>query len=75
MKLTDYDWNGARVGDADRAAAPDMTGDGDGEWPDAISAFASGLPSPDLERLSHSAGVDAWSLTDNQIAEALLQLR
>jgi hypothetical protein len=41
----------------------------------AFSDYAGRLPRPELERLSHDAGVDACSLTDNQIAEALFQLR
>ena len=40
-----------------------------------LSASTRGGPCPELERLSHLAGVDALSLTDNQIAEALFQMR
>ena len=75
MKLTDYDWGSARIDEAEGAAEPGTTHDDAGTLPNAISDCASGPPCPDLQRLSHSAGVDASSLTDNQIAEALLQLR
>ena len=75
MKLTDYDWTGARSNEFDRAANLGATSDQAGKLPEAAIDCAAGSPCPDMERLSHSAGVDASSLTDNQIAEALLQLR
>ena len=75
MKLKDYDWNGARIGASEGAADMGATDAEAGKLPYATPDRASGSPCPDMERLSHSAGVDASSLTDNQIAEALLQLR
>jgi len=42
---------------------------------DMQTPLAQQLPVSELEQLSRRAGIDASSLSDNQLAEALLQIR